>query len=90
MFRIILIIKNDNEVNAQTASRILIDIIKHFSSNMNPEKHIIPLYQFLQERTEKMLAFIVKYPLTHSKENIQSNNQKLIPNSESIKVYTWI
>jgi len=87
MFKsIISIIKNDNETNAMSASRILIDIIKHFNSSLSLEKHTVPLYQFLEERISKMMVLIQKNMNNKdSKENIQ-NPQRLTPNSESLKV----
>lgn len=84
IFSIINIIKNDNEVNAMSASRILIDIIKHFNNSLSLEKHTIPLYQFLEDRISKMMVLIQKH--MNNKDFEQKNPLRLIPNSESLKV----
>lgn len=79
----IQIIQDDNETNSMSANRILIDIIKHFNACLNPEKHTIPLYKFLEERISKTMSLIHK--LINKKET-HPNPAKLTPNSESLKV----
>jgi hypothetical protein len=46
------ILQNDNEVNAQLANRVLIDIIKHFNNKLIFEENYIPMFDFLEKRTE--------------------------------------
>ena len=67
-----------------SASRILIDIIKHFNSSLNMEKHTIPLYSFLEERISKMMFLIRKN--MDNKEKEGQNPQRLTANSDSLKV----
>ena len=66
-----------------SASRILIDIIKHFNSSLNMEKHTIPLYSFLEERISKMMFLIQKN--MNNKEKEGQNPQRLTANSDSLK-----
>jgi hypothetical protein len=45
------VLMHDNELNGMIASRVIIEIIKHFNNSLRQTHNIVLLFDFLEKRT---------------------------------------
>lgn len=80
------VLMHDNELNGMIASRVIIEIIKHFNNSLRQSHNISLLFDFLEKRTQFLCN--IDQELQKITQLTQNNPNHIIPNKDSFKFLT--